>query len=311
MISPQGYSLGEEPKSKNPFWDVQGEDGDVNRIYATATVDENVGTPSVQTTKSIDGNDITFGFNFHNLKGEQGEPGTPGAKGDPGKPGAKGDPGEPGAPGTPGTTPEITITATQDGQPVTVTKTGTDEAPNFDFALTGGSASGVIGWGNYGTEIEGRYPRAEKKKYVLDSAITVNASGSNSAYIMETHTYNYQLSGVLPVDFVVGTKYTPEMAPGAGHGTYVPTIMGDVSSYLTPTITPEDEMTVDNVRVELQSIYEQSHNQSLQITAVIIFDAHYSGNDMPGMSVDVTIQASAGEWSMDNTYAYFEILPEV
>ena len=68
MISPQGYNLGEEPKSKNPFWDGSGEDSDVNRIYATATVDDQVGTPSVQTTKSIDGHDITFGFNFHNLK---------------------------------------------------------------------------------------------------------------------------------------------------------------------------------------------------------------------------------------------------
>ena len=49
MISPQGYKLGEEPTSKNPFWG-QCEDSDVNRIYATATIDDGTGVPSVLYT---------------------------------------------------------------------------------------------------------------------------------------------------------------------------------------------------------------------------------------------------------------------
>ena len=72
MISPQGYSLGEEPKSKNPFWG-EGEDADVNMIYAAAEISGGHGTPSVQVTKTISGHDITFGFLFRNLVGAEGE----------------------------------------------------------------------------------------------------------------------------------------------------------------------------------------------------------------------------------------------
>ena len=101
MISPQGYKLGEEPTSKNPFWG-KGEDSDVNRIYATASVDDGIGTPGVSVTKTVSGNDITFDFHFDNLKGAPGAPGTPGAPGAPGEPGPKGDPGEQGPKGDPG-----------------------------------------------------------------------------------------------------------------------------------------------------------------------------------------------------------------
>jgi len=111
MISPQGYNLGEDPKAKNPFWDGSGEDSDVNRIYATATVDENVGTPSVQTTKSIDGHDITFGFEFHNLKGRDGTDGRDGTNG---------------TNGTDGVSPTITVTDITGGHRVSITDaTGT------------------------------------------------------------------------------------------------------------------------------------------------------------------------------------------
>jgi len=83
MISPQGYKLGAAPTSENPFWG-EGEDSDVNKIFATATVDEGTGVPSVTTTKQISGNDITFGFKFHNLKGGRGDKGSQGDKGDDG-----------------------------------------------------------------------------------------------------------------------------------------------------------------------------------------------------------------------------------
>lgn len=53
--------------------------------------------------------------------------------------GPKGDKGDKGDPGTPGTTPSVAATASVDtnvGTPsVTVTRTGTDASPNFDFAF--------------------------------------------------------------------------------------------------------------------------------------------------------------------------------
>ena len=101
MISPQGYKLGEAPESKNPFWG-QGEDSDVNKIYATATVDDGTGVPSVSTSKTVSGSDITFGFDFHNLKGERGPQGPAGATGATGPAGPAGADGAPGATGATG-----------------------------------------------------------------------------------------------------------------------------------------------------------------------------------------------------------------
>ena len=103
MISPQGYKLGAAPGSENPFWG-EGEDSDVNKIFATATVDEGTGVPSVTTTKQINGNDITFGFNFHNLKGERGAQGPTGATGATGPAGPAGADGKDGATGATGAT---------------------------------------------------------------------------------------------------------------------------------------------------------------------------------------------------------------
>ena len=166
MISPQGYKLGEEPTSKNPFWG-EGEDSDVNKIYATATVDDGTGVPSVSTSKTVSGNDITFGFDFHNLKGERGPQGPAGAtgatgpagpagadgapgatgatgpqgpegpKGDTGATGPKGDPGEPGPAGH-------GVPAGGTAGQVLTKKSGTDYDTEWKDATGGGATGGKI-----------------------------------------------------------------------------------------------------------------------------------------------------------------------
>lgn len=100
-ISPQGYKLGGAPESENPFWG-QGEDESVRKIYATASVDNSTGAPSVSTTKTISGNDITFGFDFTGLKGEVGETGPQGPRGLQGFQGPAGPVGPTGATGARG-----------------------------------------------------------------------------------------------------------------------------------------------------------------------------------------------------------------
>ena len=85
MISPQGYLLGSDPKSKNPFWEG-GEHTD-NTITATAEITGGTGTPSVSVTKTTSDKNINFDFNFKNLKGAKGDPGS---KGDTGATGARG-----------------------------------------------------------------------------------------------------------------------------------------------------------------------------------------------------------------------------
>ena len=137
-ISPQGYLMGDDPKSQNPFWG-EGEDSDVNRIYATASVDDGIGTPGVSVTKTVSGNDITFDFHFDNLKGAPGAPGAPGATGAPGAPGDPGPKGDPGDPGPAGHGVPAGGTAGQ----VLTKKSGTDYDTEWKDP-TGGGSSGQV-----------------------------------------------------------------------------------------------------------------------------------------------------------------------
>lgn len=103
--------------------------GSASAGFGTPTVDNseanNVGTASVEVTASGPDTAKVFNFKFSNLKGEAG------AKGD------KGSQGEQGLKGDNGITPDISANASVDnavGTPsVTVTKSGTTEAPVFAF----------------------------------------------------------------------------------------------------------------------------------------------------------------------------------
>lgn len=138
QINPSGYNYGMSPKNINPFW---GEGETVEHVTATATVDDTTGTPNVSVTTEDIEDGVNLAFAFGGLKGEAGAAGQDGA---------------PGRDGEDGVTPNITATAqvsNTTGTPtVSVTKTGTEDAPNFDFSFAGIKGE----QGESGTSINGK-----------------------------------------------------------------------------------------------------------------------------------------------------------
>ena len=76
--------------------------GGTANIDASASVDQTVGTASVNVTKTVIDNVTNFDFAFSGIKGEQGIPGVPGPAGEQGIPGVPGPAGEPGIQGPQG-----------------------------------------------------------------------------------------------------------------------------------------------------------------------------------------------------------------
>ena len=109
-----------------------GATGATPNITMTATADATASaTPTVVVTKTGTDENPSFAFAFSGLKGEQGPRGITGADGAP---------GEQGLPGVDGVSPVVSAQATVDqstGVPsVSVTKTGSDAAPVFNFAFS-------------------------------------------------------------------------------------------------------------------------------------------------------------------------------
>ena len=119
MVSPQGYSYGNDPKSTNPFWDANGTTG-VESVKAEASVDNTTGTPSVTVSNVGTDADVNLKFSFSGIKGEQGERGP------------KGDTGA-----TPDIRAEASVDNTTGTPSVTVSNVGTDADVNLKFSFSG------------------------------------------------------------------------------------------------------------------------------------------------------------------------------
>ena len=117
--------------------------GSVLGLTADATVDANVGTPSVEVDVTTESDHKNMSFSFHNLKGDRGETGSQGPAGPTGPVGPTGPQGERGPAGSDGQdgsdgfSPVVTVTEITGGHEVAVTDAeGTQTFDVMDGEIT-------------------------------------------------------------------------------------------------------------------------------------------------------------------------------
>lgn len=222
-ISPQGYNYGKEPKSTNPFWsDGSGAEPDeyVKRVEFSESSDD-TGTTYTETVTNKDDTTeqqtIKVPVAIKGEKGDKGDTGEKGADGAQGEKGEKGDTGATGADGKDGVTPEITATAqvsdTTGTPAVTVTKTGTDAMPNFDFSFSGlkgeKGETGATGATGPQGETGATGPEGPQGDPVSKAGLVNNVSVTNENGVYTFKQTKYDDTGTATSETEIGTVEVP------------------------------------------------------------------------------------------------------
>lgn len=148
----------------------------IENMSATASVDNNTGTPAVTVTKTTVSDHVNLDFAFVNIKGAKGDDGADGAD---------------------GVTPSFsigTVTQVSSMSPPWVTVTGTDEEPVLNFGLPKGE--------------DGEGVKLRNVNIYEDSGATRGKITTVSAVVGYT-TYDIDLYNIKGADGIDGTEFLP------------------------------------------------------------------------------------------------------
>lgn len=201
-----------------------GQDGITPNISATASVDANVGTPSVTVSKSGTDANPSFDFAFHNIKGESGSDGSN---------------GQDGTDGVDGVTPDITATAAIDnnvGIPsVLVVKSGTTEAPEFNFEFA--NLKGEPGTPGADSQVPGPVGATPA---ISATATVDNNTGVPTVNVIKTGTntepqLTFEFHNIKGADGANGQSIVGEQGPKGDPFTYEDFTPAQLASLVGPT----------------------------------------------------------------------------
>lgn len=183
-----------------------------------------------------------------------------------------------GTPGASGTTPEITITATQDGVTVPVTKTGAGATQNFAFVFPGGGGApgDLVGWGPELVSTN-HYPVIKNTKKTISEAYS-ESDIQLSGQLNDDQWNNIFFSGTCDVSIDADTVFNVSSS--------VKMAENDISGMIW---TSSGGFEIDNVSITDNSGVWTLSN--IQASVQYISD---TGTFVTGLVISITCTATSG-----------------
>lgn len=204
-----------------------------------------------------------------------------------------------GSPG--GSTVEVTPIQTTGTKIATIEVDGVES----DLYAPSGGGGGTVHWSTPGAEQSGAYPRLISNNKTLNMGQIISESGSETVYVVQSCSYDWELRGTLPSDLVIGKENTLQMYEGQTN-TYPSSASIDFSNYLTLTLDPTTSgLTISNLRFRTSSLMANGSDYTLHLDYG--FDATYSGQTMEDQYLGISINIVGTSVDASTGYSYLEV----